>query len=95
MPNKIIDAIKTLYDNDINVWPDAMQHVFEYIEELESKPIPKQASKGRDVISHDRIMDEITILITRYLNQPDYDITKADQLAIKELLERIKASEEI
>jgi len=93
MSNKIIDAIKTLYDNDINVWPDAMAHVFEYIEKLENKK--PEAPKNGDVISHDRIMDEITIWITRYLNNPDLEVSKADQLAIKELLERIKASEEI
>jgi len=93
MSNKIIDAIKTLYDNDINVWPDAMAHVFKYIEKLENKK--PEAPKNGDVISHDRIMDEITILITRYLNDPDLEVSKHDQLAIKELLERIKASEEI
>lgn len=93
MSNPIMNAIKTLYDNNINVWPDAMQHVFDYIEKLESKK--PEAPKNAGVISHDRIMDEITILITRYLNQPDHDISKHDQLAIKELLERIKDSEEI
>lgn len=95
MSKKIIDAIKTLYDNDINVWPDAMAHVFEYIEELEAKPINTGVPKNGDVISQDRIMDEISILITRYLNDPDLEVSKHDQLAIKELLERIKDSEEI
>lgn len=95
MSNPIMNAIKTLYDNNINPWPDAMAHVFEYIEELEAKPVIKQVPKNGDVISHDRIMDEITILITRYLNDPDLEVSKHDQLAIKELLEWIKASEEI
>lgn len=96
MSNKIIDAIKTLYEANINIWPDAMAHVFEYIEELEAKPlIKKQTPSSGDVISQDRIMDEITILITRYLNDPDLEVSKQDQLAIKELLERIKDSEEI
>jgi len=72
-----------------------MAHVFEYIEELEAKPINIGVPKNGDVISQDRIMDEISILITRYLNDPDLEVSKHDQLAIKELLERIKASEEL
>lgn len=62
--NKIIDAIKTLYEAEINIWSDAMVHVFDYIAELE-KQEPEE--KGQ-VVSKKRIKDEITLLITRYIN---------------------------
>lgn len=93
MSNPIMNAIKTLYDNDINPWPDAMAHVFKYIEKLENKK--PEAPKNGDVISHDRIMDEIIIWITRYLNDPDLELSKDDQSAIKALLERLKDTEEL
>lgn len=70
----IIEAIKVFRKEKIPVPEEAIEKMFEYIDDLERRTIKINPTNSMwQVITKERIFDEISFYVTRYMNEESVD----------------------